>query len=115
MRADFTVAMIHEKFNALSALMDERVRRRWAAAEASSRGRGGITLVARATGLSRMTIQAGLAELADPTSDAEASRIRRKGAGRPRLRQQDARLLSDLKVLLEPATRGDPRSPLLWT
>jgi transposase len=107
--------VIQEKFNALSEIMDERVRRRWAAAEANSLGRGGITLVARATGLSRTTIQAGLAELDAPTPEPEGSRIRRKGAGRPRLSQQDARLLSDLKVLLEPATRGDPQSPLLWT
>jgi transposase len=107
--------MIQEKFNALSAIMDERLQRRWAAAEAISLGRGGITLVACATGLSRTTIQAGLAELRDPTSDSASSRIRRKGAGRPRLSQQDPRLLRDLQVLLEPTTRGDPESPLLWT
>jgi transposase len=112
---DLMLATIQAKFNALSTIMDERVRRRWAAAEADSLGRGGITLVARATGLSRTTIQAGLAELRDPTADSESSRIRREGAGRPRLSQQDARLLQDLQVALEPTTRGDPQSPLLWT
>jgi Rhodopirellula transposase DDE domain len=110
-----TIATIQQKFNALSTIMDERMRRRWAAAEANSLGRGGIAMVARATGLSRTTIQAGRAELADPTLDATVSRIRRQGAGRPRLSQQDARLLHDLKALVEPATRGDPQSPLLWT
>src|SRR5258708_4869909 len=104
-----TIATIQEKFNALTAIMDERGRRCWAATEANSLGRGGITLVARATGLSRTTIQAGLAELRDPTPDSPGSRIRRKGAGRPRLSQQDARLLADLKALVEPTTRGDPQ------
>jgi hypothetical protein len=95
--------------------MDERLRRRWAATEADSLGRGGITLVARATGLSRTTIQAGLAELRDPTVAESATRIRRNGAGRPRLAVHDAQLLHDLTALLEPVTRGDPQSPLLWT
>src|SRR5258708_8671124 len=112
---DLMLAAIQAKFNALSAIMDERLRRRWAAAEADSLGRGGITLVSRATGLSRTTIQAGLAELRDPAADFGTSRIRRNGAGRPRLGQQDARLLRDLRALLEPMTRGNPRSPLLWT
>src|SRR6266566_4393649 len=115
MTTQATIATIQEKFNALSAIMDERVRRRWAATEANSLGHGGITLVARATGLSRTTIQAGLAELGDPNRDSEGARIRRKGAGRPRLSQQDARLFGDLKALVEPTTRGDPQSPLLWT
>lgn len=115
MSTELTVATIQEKFQSLAPIMDERLRRRWAAAEADSLGRGGITLVARATGLSRTTIQAGLAELRDPSADSETSRIRRQGAGRPRLGQQDAQLLRDLRALLEPVTRGDPQSPLLWT
>ena len=110
-----TLAVIQQKFNALAPIMDERVRRRWAACEAQRLGRGGIAAVARATGLSRTTIQAGLAERRDPTAAAAAPRLRQAGAGRPRLRQQDARLGRDLKALLEPVTRGDPQSPLLWT
>jgi hypothetical protein len=110
-----SIELIRRKYNALSPLMDERVCRRWAAIEAQSLGRGGITLVALATGHSRTTIQAGLAELRNPPAEPEPSRIRQPGAGRPRLCQQDARLLQDLKALLEPASRGDPQSPLLWT
>ena len=110
-----TLATIQQKFNALAPIMDERVRRRWAACEANSLGRGGLAVVARATGLSRTTIQAGLAELRDPTGGAVTPRLRHTGAGRPRQSQQDAHLLRDLKALLEPVTRGDPQSPLLWT
>ena len=110
-----SIEMMQDKYKALSALMDERMRRRWAAAEASSLGHGGIALVARATGLSRTTIQAGIAELRDPSAVSASSRIRRKGAGRPRLSQQDTHLLDDLQTVLAPVTRGEPQSPLLWT
>jgi hypothetical protein len=110
-----SIETMQEKYKALSGLMDERMRRRWAGAEAASLGHGGIALVARATGLSRTTIQSGMAELRDPTADCASSRIRREGAGRPRLSQQDAHLLDDLQTLLDPVTRGDPQSPLLWT
>src|SRR5688500_10277989 len=110
-----TVATIQAKYHALSPIMDERLRRRWAATEASSLGRGGVSLVAQATGLSRTTIHSGMAELRMGTADSESPRIRRPGAGRPRLSQHDPRLLHDLEALLEPNTRGDPQSPLLWT
>ena len=109
------IAAIQEKFEALAPLMNERVLRRWAACEANSLGHGGIVAVATATGLSRTTIQAGLAELGDPARDEAPARIRQTGAGRPRFSLQDAQLLHDLKTLLEPVTRGDPQSPLLWT
>ena len=115
MDTTITIETLEEKYKALSALMDERMRRRWAAAEAASLGRGGIALVARATGLSRTTIRSGIAELRDPLASTAPSRIRREGAGRPRLSQQDAHLLDDLRKLLDPVTRGDPQSPLLWT
>jgi hypothetical protein len=109
------VAAIQEKFNALAPLLNERARRLWAACEANSLGHGGIVAVATATGMSRTTIQAGLAELHDPTPTGEVARVRRPGAGRPRLSEQDDQLLSDLKALVEPVTRGDPQAPLLWT
>jgi hypothetical protein len=115
MNQQTTAATIQAKFQALSPLMDERMRRRWAAAEANSLGRGGISLVAVATGLSRTTIHSGIAELRAGTADTEPSRLRRPGAGRPRLSQQDPRLLGALQALLDASTRGDPQSPLLWT
>jgi transposase len=110
-----TVARIQEKFHVLLPIMDERLRRCWAAAEAKSLGRGGVSLVAQATGLSRTTIHGGIAELSTGQSNPESWRIRRPGAGRPRLAEQDPRLLHDLATLVEPSTRGDPQSPLLWT
>ena len=97
--------------------MDERRRRQWAAAEARDLGWGGVSLVARATGLSRPTITAGMRELDQPAARraAEAARVRRPGGGRRPATQADPGLLAALESLLDPVTRGDPESPLRWT
>jgi len=94
--------------------MDERHRRLWAGTEARALGRGGIALVARATGLARNTIVRGLAELAQrrPLSPA---RVRRRGGGRKRASALAPGLTTALEALVEPVTRGDPESPLRWT
>jgi hypothetical protein len=98
-------------------VMDERLRRQWAAAEARDLGWGGVTVVAQATGLSRTTVTVGLRELNLPARRraAEASRVRRVGGGRHLLTQRDEGLLAALESLIEPTTRGDPESPLRWT
>ena len=85
----------------------------FAANEALQRGRGGISLVSRVCGLSRVTITKGTREI-----DGEpllAGRIRRSGAGRPRHEARDPALLGALESLVEPLARGDPQSPLRWT
>src|SRR3954463_2037897 len=109
-----TIAQIQRKYHSLLPEMDERRRRQWAAAEARELGWGGVTLVARATGLSRPTITAGLRELEQPAPQraAEAARVRRPGGGRKPLTATDPGLLAALEALLEPVTRGDPESPL---
>jgi transposase len=99
--------------------MTERLRRQWAACEARSLGRGGISLVARATGLSRTTITSGLAELrqrqAQPEQALAPERVRAEGAGRPSSAELDSALVRALEKLVEPASRGNPQSPLRWT
>ncbi|MEI7902702.1 MAG: ISAzo13 family transposase [bacterium] len=111
------IARIRGKFRSLRPEMDERMRRQWAATEARDVGWGGITAVARATGLSRVTVTAGMRELELPASQraAEATRVRRPGAGRRPLADSDSELLAALEALIEPTTRGDPESPLRWT
>ena len=116
---------IEKKYRALEPLLDEATLRLWAAVEARSLGRGGVSLVARAIGISRTTIYAGLAELdaADvaqrrrlpPAPGAPSRRIRAPGGGRKRLADLDASLLVDLDALVEPTSRGDPKSALRWT
>ena len=107
-------ATIHTRFAMLSPFLNERTRRLHTAAEAAALGRGGIATVARATGVSRRAIAAGLAELHAPQA-ASASRVRRPGGGRKRAVQTDRTLQDDLERLIDPVTRGDPESPLRWT
>jgi transposase len=113
------IAVVRQKYELLSPVMNERVRRQWAASEALALARGGITLVAEATGLSRTTITAGLRELRtglpEEATVPQGERVRRRGAGRQPLTQHDSTLLRELEALVEPTTRGDPMSPLRWT
>jgi hypothetical protein len=111
------IERIRAKYGSLSPVMDERLRRQWAATEARDLGWGGISAVAQATGMSRTTIMAGLRELALPEEERaiEAVRIRRPGGGRKSLTETDPGLLAALEALIEPTTRGDPESPLRWT
>ena len=112
-----TIARIRRKYRALAVEMDERIRRQWAAAEARDLGYGGVSAVARATGLSRTTITRGLRELKLPAKRraAEAQRIRHPGGGRRPATDKDPELVEALEALIEPMTRGDPESPLRWT
>jgi hypothetical protein len=109
------VAAIKLRYAALSPVLDERGRRRFAAAEALTAGWGGIAAVSAATGIARSTIGYGLRELRGVAPDSALGGVRRKGAGRKPLTQTDRTLLSDLERLVDPDTRGDPMSPLKWT
>jgi hypothetical protein len=105
---------IEGKYIELLDDLDERGRRRWAAAEARALGRGGITTVALATGLSDRTIRTGLKELED-SSPLAGHRQRRSGGGRkPHAITQPA-LQDALDRLIEPISRGSPLNPLRWT
>jgi Rhodopirellula transposase DDE domain len=113
-----TIERIRRKFAALGPLMDERMRRQWAAAEADELGWGGVSAVAAATGLSRTTITAGLRELrhrAEHPDEPASPRIRRPGGGGRWLDDTDPGLVPALEALVDPVTRGDPDSPLRWT
>ena len=98
----------------MKGLLNERSRRRWAAAEARSHGRGGIAAVARATGISEGTVRRGLLEL-DAGEELEPECVRRAGAGRPGILEREPGLSEALDALIDPVTRGDPESPLRWT
>ena len=106
-------AQIVEKWVAIEPLLDERGRRRWAAAESRAIGYGGDALVSSATGVSRPTIRAGRREI---EADVDASSgVRRAGAGRPRLEAMQPGLSDALEALVDLMTRGDPCSALRWT
>src|SRR3954447_9374688 len=124
MEVSTILTTVQAKYESLRPLMDERMRRQWAASEALSLKRGGVTLVARATGLSRTTIGEGMRELRERTNlgiEDESciwelpTRVRRPGGGRHPLKENDPTLVRDLEALIEPTTRGDPQSLLRWT
>ena len=110
---------IQRRFHSLLPFLNERLRRLVAAAESEVIGYGGISAVARATGVSRRAITDGRKELRQRKESRKTelaeSRIRRKGAGRKRTVEKDPSLLEDLDRLVDPVTRGDPESPLRWT
>ena len=103
---------IRQRHATLSPTLDERQLRRWAACEAKAFGYGGVSLVARISGLARSTIHVGLAELEEPQA---VVRVRKPGGGRKRHTDTQPELLAALDALVDPAARGDPESPLRWT
>ncbi len=109
-----SLAGVHQRFTALEAVLDEKSRRLVAAAESKALGRGGISAVCKATGVSRQVIRQGLRELGQ-TPTHPPGRIRRPGGGRKSARQKDPALVADLEKLVEPTARGDPESCLRWT
>jgi hypothetical protein len=113
MMREGALAELEGRWMTLLPHLNERQRRLMAAAEARVLGYGGISLVSAASGLSRATIHKALEELdSEPLADG---RIRRPGGGRKRIVDTDPSLLKDLERLVDPVTRGDPMSPLLWT
>jgi hypothetical protein len=111
------IERIRRKFQTLTMVMDERMRRQWAAAEAMELPWGGITCVANATGISRTTILAGIRELRIQESSPSLPNpgIRRPGGGRKLVLETDPGLWAALDAMVDPVTRGHPESPLRWT
>jgi hypothetical protein len=108
------VHWIRTKYVDLVAELDERGRRRWAATEARSLGRGGIAAVAEATGMSDRTIRAGIRELQHPER-LPPDRQRRRGGGRKRRSEEQPKLITALDRLVSPLTRGEPTNALRYT
>src|SRR3970040_1765324 len=109
-----TGAELQAKLASVWPLLDERTRRLMAANEARASGRGGISEVSRACGLSRKPIAKGIKKIESGTVPHPA-RVRQAGAGRKKITEPDPRLGDALERLIEPDTRGDPETPLRWT
>jgi len=106
---------IRRKFQSLKAVMDERMTRLWAGAEAEARGTGGLSFVDAATGMSLSTLRAGRYVRRGGVDRSDVVRVRRPGGGRPALEDVQPGLVEALEGLVDPVTRGDPESPLRWT
>jgi len=110
--------LVRKKFDLLEPILDEQSRRLWAAAEAQALGHRGVSVVARATGLSRTTIHQGVKDiegLREKKALEKGKRIRAPGGGRKPIGEYDPTLRQDIERLVQPTTRGDPESPLRWT
>jgi len=114
---DDDIERIRTRFRTIAWALDERLRRLFAATEAFALGRGGITKVALATGVSRRAIHVGLEELESERMPDENNkkRIRKVGGGRKSIIEKDAGVMEALEKLVEPLSRGNPDSPLRWT
>ena len=104
---------LKRKFRSAWPHLDERTRRIMAASEAMSLGYGGVSVVGRASGLSRKAISKGIREL-QAKGKPLVGRVRRPGAGRKSITQSDPRLVQTLEALIDEQTRGDPESALRW-
>jgi hypothetical protein len=98
----------------MAPVLNEQSRRRFVALEARALGRGGVSLMARISGLARSTIYQGLSDIRERVS-APTGRIRKEGGGRKKKVFADPTLVADLKAMVESVTRGDPTQPLLWS
>ena len=108
-----TEQQISEKLAMVIPHLNEKQRRLLMATEAKVLGWGGISKVAKATGVSRVTIHSALAEVEGKKAIAE--RVRKPGGGRKDITEYHPEILKKLEALVDPVTRGDPRSPLRWT
>jgi transposase len=118
MEKEEAIKKIRRQYTTLLPVLDERSRRQWAATEAESYGRGGLAWVCMGTGMSHNTVLKGIKEIAERRKNPKkeiTSRVRGEGGGRKKLKEKDPDLTKALNKLVEPATRGDPMSPLCWT
>jgi len=110
------IRRLRDKYRILAKILDERGRRVWAAAEARYLPYGGVSLVAKATDMSRTTIHAGMKEIETGEWAPPAMvHARKRGGGRKPVTYHAPDVINALDELVEPTTRGDPDSPLRWT
>ena len=109
------ILTIKEKFQTLSHVLNERSKRIWAATEAMTYGKGGVTAVHKATKIARNTIYTGLREIElKKTADLGINKIRRSGGGPKFIEEKNPEIENKLEILIDSSTRGDPESPLKW-
>ena len=104
---------VARRYEVLRPHLSEFQRRLWLGAEAAELGAGGVAVVAAATGVAADTVRRGRKEVEDGA--APTARSRKPGGGRKRAESHDAELVAAFELLIDPATRGDPMSPLRWT
>jgi len=107
------VESLARRYAVLRPHVDERQRRLLLGSEAVELGRGGVRAVAEATGAHPDTVARGVREIEGQPEPQR--RVRAPGGGRKKLSETDPELAEQLKALVDPETRGDPMSLLVWT
>lgn len=105
---------IKQRFDAMRSELNEKQLRHFAGNEAKTLGYGGVTEIAKVTGLSRKRIGTGCKEIADTTKPPEMKRVREKGGGRKQKLKQHPELWAEIEKCVESSTHGDPCSLLRW-
>ena len=105
---------LSKKYKEVMSYLSERQKRIFLSIEAKYFGHGGITKVSRLSGVSRVSITKGIKELEEKV-EMPVERSRREGGGRKSAIDKFPQIKAELKKIIEPHTRGEPQSPLLWT
>jgi hypothetical protein len=116
-RAGVSASLTERRWLRVMGTLNEYQARLFVAEKALELGRGGITRLSRLTGMSRVTITNGIAELrgSGRLREPEAGRVRAPGGGRKKVETADRGMQGQLKAIVEETTAGDPMSPLKWT
>lgn len=105
---------LSQKYNTILPFLSERQRRIYLSVEAKHFGYGGITKVSKLSGMSRVLITKGKKEL-EENKNIPVGKSRKKGGGRKKAIDKYPGIKEELKKIIEPHTRGEPESALLWT
>ncbi len=105
----------HKNWLKVLALANESLKRKLAAAKALDLGWGGISTVARISGMSITTIRKGIQELENLEILGQTKRIRKTGAGRKKIEIKNPKIVEDIEAIMDENTAGDPMGFLKWT
>ncbi|MHB1812548.1 MAG: ISAzo13 family transposase [Thermoplasmataceae archaeon] len=94
---------------------DEVQARRFAAAMALGIGWGGISRIVELTGMSHSTIEKGIREIQDQERIEKPEKLRADGGGRKKVELKDQKIITDLEIIMDENTAGDPMSFLRWS
>ena len=115
MKRLITKQQLLKKYRGIKHSLNEKTRRLWCASEAIAIGKHGVAIVSSVTRITPPTIYAGIRELKrKPNRKKSGQRIRKRGGGAKTILSKQPEILKELESLAEPATKGDPMSPLLW-
>ena len=107
---------VEQKMRNVYDCLSEKDRRRYAAAEVVKLGYGGVAYIARLFGCSPESIEHGVRERDQLPDDPLGNRIRRPGAGRPKIEEQHPEVVQHVQQIIGHRTAGDPmRAHVTWT